>query len=558
MKKIYLILLLLIALFFEHCSDMLDTYPQDKLSDHSFWNKPDDFRDVANNFYLGLKGMNLYDYDSDLAYGWSTNTESSGTYVAPDNWPEWDNNYKRLREINYLLMKAEDYPNPEEIEQYVAIAHFFRAYIYHDLLYFFGGVPIIKVPLDINSDELMAPRNSREEVVQFILDELDAAIPYLLYENEISTSQKGRISVQAAQALKARVALYEGTWQKFRGNIRNDLLEIAISESKNVINTNTYSLFNALGDSSYKYLFIIEDRKSNPGNFTKKDNHEFILASKYAPDVRMNGVSHALIEQYHPTRKIADMYLCKNGLPIENANNNQYMGKLKAASEFQNRDLRMINTIRVPGKRYYSYGGQARDYSNPDAEGIGIEERTPGGGYQAHKFMTERPENVGEQSYDYPVIRYPEVLLIYAESTYERYGSISDDDLNLSINLLRERSGIVPLTNSFVNSNGLDMRTEIRRERTVELYMEDFRLDDLKRWEIAVEEMTMPLLSILYTGTEIEEKYPDPNNEFLKDSEGYIIHQTASERKFSEKYYLHPIPLKQIFLNPNLEQNPEW
>jgi hypothetical protein len=543
------------------CDSLLDVTPQDKITDLSYWKKTDDFKLVANRFYTFLKGADLYDRNSDVAYNnRDRDSESNGTYVASESDGVWNDSYANLRIVNYLLMQAEGYANKDQIKQYVAEAHFFRAYLYHILLYRFGGVPIITQPLDINSGELQAPRDSREAVVSFILDELDLAIAGgLPLENSISTSEKGRISQQAAQALKARVALYEATWQKYRNNTGtvNALLDKAIAEAKNVMNSNTYSLFTALGDSSYKYLFIIENQFSNPGGFTKKDNPEFILVRKYEYGISQYNVSHGLMQTFTPTRTMADMYLTQNGLPIDHPSNNQFQGKQTSRSEYINRDLRMWNTFRVPGIKYYNYGSMARDYNDPDAPGMGIQVATPGEGYACHKFMTER--NADAQGSDWPIIRYPEVLLIYAEALYERNGLISNEDLNRSVNVLRERGKVAPLTNEFTTANGLNMLTEIRRERTVELFMEDFRLNDLKRWHMAVDELKKPLTGIKYIGTEAEQNYPNnPSNPFVTDPDGYILFEASSSRYFSEKNYLRPIPLQQRFLNPNLEQNPGW
>jgi hypothetical protein len=557
-------LCIIIGCFALACDSLLDVTPQDKITDLSYWKKPDDFKLVANRFYTALKGCGLYDRNADVAYNnRDRDSESNGSYVAPESDGIWNDAFGGLRTVNYLLMQAETYGgNKDQIRQYVAEAHFFRAYIYHELLCRFGGVPVIRTVLDVNSGELQAPRDSREKVVEFILEDLDRAIAGgLPLEADIPSGEKGRISIQAAQALKARVALYEATWEKYRNSTQNvnALLDVAIAESRNVMNSNTYSLFTLLGDSSYKYLFILENQFSNPGGFTKKDNQEFILVRKYETGINSYGVAHNLMQQYTPTRRMADMYLTHNGLPVDHPANDQFMGKQTSISEYINRDLRMRNTFRVPGVRYYCYGSMARDYENPDAPGLGIQVATPGEGYACHKFMTERNVQNGQEAADYPVIRYPEVLLIYAEALFERNGSISDEDLEKTVNVLRARAKVAPLTNAFVAAHGLDMQTEIRRERTVEFFMEDFRLNDLKRWHVAVEELKKPLLGIKYTGTEAEQEFPnDPGNPFILDEDGYILYEASSSRNFSERHYLHPIPLQQRFLNPNLEQNPGW
>jgi hypothetical protein len=186
------------------------------------------------------------------------------------------------------------------------------------------------------------------------------------------------------------------------------------------------------------------------------------------------------------------------------------------------------------------------------------------------------------------LIRLPEMLLTYAESTYELDGKISDADLNNTVNVIRKRAHIADLTNALVNNNGLDMKQEIRRERTLELYGEGFRLNDLCRWGTAAVEMGRPICTYYaaYDGvaTELatEEKpgYPGTKmynatvwashmvtTETAQDSytagmptvkPGALITEPQSERNFSLKNYLQAIPTNQITLNGNLRQNPQW
>jgi hypothetical protein len=192
-------------------------------------------------------------------------------------------------------------------------------------------------------------------------------------------------------------------------------------------------------------------------------------------------------------------------------------------------------------------------------------------GYMLYKFICEKPTpGNGGGAFDWNVIRYAEVLLIYAEATFERNGSISDDDLNISINVLRDRVAMAHLTNALVTSNNLDMRTEIRRERTVELAFEGYRWDDLRRWKTAETELPQSLLSIKVKGTQWDAPivtigdYSTPglfyNLSENQLEDGCKILQPKSQRKFDpNKNYLLPIPTKQISLNPDkLKQNPNW
>ena len=157
---------------------------------------------------------------------------------------------------------------------------------------------------------------------------------------------------------------------------------------------------------------------------------------------------------------------------------------------------------------------------------------------------------------DFPVIRYAEVLLNYAEAAFELSEGISDNDLNISLNLVRQRvnPSMPKLTNAFVASNGLNMRTEIRRERTVELFLEGFRIDDLKRWKTAETEMPQDQLGVKITGTWYESNWA--NQARSLNADGCIIMYAG--RTWAQKNYLYPLPQDQRQLNPNLGQNPGW
>jgi hypothetical protein len=164
--------------------------------------------------------------------------------------------------------------------------------------------------------------------------------------------------------------------------------------------------------------------------------------------------------------------------------------------------------------------------------------------------------NDNEEGYDYPVIRYAEVLLNYAEAFFERNGSITDADLDRSLNLVRNRVNktMPKLSNTFVTANGLDMRTEIRRERNVELYFEGFRVDDVKRWKTAETEMPMDIQGITWTGTAWATKWTGISSKIVNG-----VYRLETGRTWAEKNYLLPIPTQQIQLNPNLApNNPGW
>ena len=153
--------------------------------------------------------------------------------------------------------------------------------------------------------------------------------------------------------------------------------------------------------------------------------------------------------------------------------------------------------------------------------------------------------------------------MILAEATFEKDGAVSDEILDKTINVIRNRSGVKmpPLTNKFVSDHQLDMLTEIRRERTVELAFEGFRRDDLRRWKTAETELKQAIKGIKYKGTEYESLgVLNSGNPGLVDENGFLIVEPAGDRQFiTNKHYLYSVPLIQLHLTPNLApNNPGW
>ena len=611
MKKIQIRYILLLAGLFSlsqySCKKELNLSPEDQLSDAAFFKTPSDFKLFANQYYAWTKNFTTLvgvldnphsDDRSDLfggggAFGSGTNTIPT-TETNYGNSGNWGVDYTRIRATNYLLTKAAAYATPSAIAQFVAEARFFRAYVYFDLLQLYGAVPLVQNLLTPDSAELYAPRTSRDSIVNFIIADLQAAIPNLPVSLAYGSADYGRVTQTAAQAFLGRVALYEGTWQEFRsGSVSryDSLLDLSSAASLAVINSGQYALFGTaasnalggnstiLGDSAQKYMFVLENIKSNPANVIKSANHEYILMTRYDNVLKVanTNITHSANGQ-GPNRKFVNMYLCKDGLPVEKSP--LFQGYSTFLSEYQNRDNRMRYTLKTP-YGYYWLGNA--NYRIDWVGGPGDMSKAQGPfiptGYANQKWTTERQCPDYQESEDYPVIRYAEVLLNYAEAVFERNGAIADADLDKSLNLVRLRinqdNAMPKLSNAFVTANGLDMRTEIRRERTVELFYEDFRTDDIKRWHSAATDLISNVggsaygnlsqfvspwpVSIKWTGTQYQN---GPNaygagSSLPKDANGCLItDQTA--REFSEKNYLLPIPAVQISLNPQLTQSPGW
>ena len=562
-------------------SSCLNLEPQAQLGDNLVWNKAENFQLYANQFYGWTRDFNLSstatygngvsdgphsDYRSDLLATSSLNQFSAGTNSVSSTDANYTNLYTRIYYTNLLLSRADGFGDQASIATPMGEAYFFRAYLYFELVQIFGDTPLVTQPLDIDSPELYGERTNRGEVVDQIISDLRQATE-LLPE---TPSEAGRVAKDAAWALLSRVALYEGTWQKFHSGGADattnterstELLTIAREAAEQVMTRGNYSLFynEALGDESYRYMFILEDGvQCNPANISKSANTEYILAHRHRYGDNMStNLTHAMLEgSCWLTRKLANLYLCSDGLPINRST--RFQGYLNPTDEFQNRDNRMANTFLQHGQRFWDNENATcrSTWTEDDLTRARTADVRSNSGYRPHKWAMERNGADNSESMDFPVIRYAEVLLNYAEATYELNGNISDADLDLSLNLVRHRSNpnMPGLSNNLVNANGLSMREEIRRERTVELILEGYRIDDLKRWATAETEMPQDQVGVLFTGTWFETNWAQQARELTSD--GCVLLYT--NRTWRDRNYLYPLPSDQMQLNPQLEQNPGW
>ena len=574
MKSINYIKAACLALMGAFTASCMELEPEADMGDSQVWSSADNFQLFANQFYSWTRDFTTSlvdsphsDMRSDLMCATAINTYSQGTNTIPTTDSNYDNAYQRIYYTNLLLDRANSYSDPDEIEVPVAEAKFFRAYLHFELVQLYGDAILLTYPLDMDSEELYAARNDRGEVIDQVITDLEEAAEGL----PETASEEGRLTKYAALAMISRVALYEGSWQKFHNNgsdatsnttRSSELFTIAKEAAKEVMDSGKYQLFynSTLCNHIYRYMFILEDAaQCNPANVYKSANTEYIFSHRHRDGDQLGvNITQACLansSNYFLTRKLANLYLCSDGLPIDKSP--LFQGYSTATSEYQDRDNRMENNMLRNEDNYWNNDGCWRVYWNDnDLEDCFTMTVTYGTGYHNRKWAVERQVEDYYESMDYPIIRYAEVLLNYAEAAYELDGSISDDDLDISLNLVRLRVNpdMPKLSNTLVSSNDLDMREEIRRERTVELIVEGFRIDDLKRWATAPDEMPEDQLGIMYTGTWFESNWASVGYD-TNDEGCLIIHDG---RTWDDKLYLYPLPSDQLQLNPQLEQNPGW
>lgn len=583
MKSI--IILFSTAICLLSCEDaFLDLQDLDSITEQVYFDEPENFVDASNRFYRTLHSPQNTD-GSGFAEISDYGTEFSGylqDFGQGINNPTdvdiyWNNPYTYLREANILIQKADEYVanggSMSDISESVAAAYFFRAYQHFRLLKRFGGVPIVTEVTNVDSEILYAPRNSRYEVVAQILADLDLAIAGL--PETATGADLGKISSVAAMAYKARVLLFEGTWEKYvgtatdfegsgTGNNSAAYISQAAAAAKSVMESGQYEVWNKNSDpsmenNSYKWLFSLEGSDSNPGGYTKASNNEFIIQTIFDFDSG-NRIGNLFTQinagRNSPTQIGLDIYSSIDGLPI--AKSPLFQGYATQDVQFIDRDRRM----------WANYDRQLIPNGSRPILPISAVNNS---NLENGKFKTYNDyRSVNQESYNYAHLRYGEVLLTYAEAVFERDGAISDADLDISVNLLRDRAGIAPLTNELVTTNDLDMLEEIRRERTVELYMEDNNhWNDIRRWNTAVDLLNRDLVGFVIEGTEYETDINlfDPAIAIFGYVEDYpsgvgpvraLIIDPKSNRPFNLTNYLWPLPINEVVLNTALKQNPGW
>lgn len=529
----------------------LDRFPETNLSDNDYWNTESDLMNATNRLYQQMDAFWIDNRADDAVNQGGPNQISTGNRTIPNQAGDWNDRYDEIFTANNILEKGVKAQVSDAIRnRYFAEARFFRAYAYSLLVVRYGDVPLLLKTLTHTSPELYMARTPREKVVEAIYADLDFAAQWLPKRADLPAAQYGRVTRSTAWALKARMGLYEGTRGKFH-NMNNNWqshLQVAIDAAQRVMGEG-HTLF-----ANYGALFLeAGEGPANTENIFVKlfgvSNTNLILGHNNSRDLE-NG-------RMAPTRNLLRQYLYSDGLPAWTTENSPSTTRsplfIPEGAEpsynaiFDNRDPRV-------GFTFFRNGEQA--YQGAWIPRTSLGSRTA---YAAKKGFSKTDQTInGAATLDRILIRYAEVLLIYAEAKYELNGTITDADLNLTVNALRARVGFAPrLTNAFVTANNLSMREEIRRERTVELALEGFRYDDLIRWKTAETVLPKDLLGAKFIAAEWTGTNPNSLN---LNADAVLITEPASTRRFrADRDYLYPVPFNEITLSKgNVVQNPNW
>ena len=581
-KTIYtLAVAFLTALFLSSCENFLETEPVDKLVPNTFFQTEKDLELYTNSFYQRMLPGGLEIVQSDEWGDYTSKNQSpayiSGYYSSVDEGA-W--NWTDLRNINYFLENFDNETIPQEgRDHYEGIARFFRAFFYFEKVKRYGDVPIYQKPLATDDEEqLYKGRDSREDVIDFILADLDFAVSSIRDGKDNSSSM---ITKQVAQAFLSRVALFEGTYRKYHQELglsstASVLLQKAASAALGVMESGQYSLYTTGSpESDYRTLFISE----NPVQ------QEVLLAVVYNNALkRWHNITWKFNSATYGNRWGLNKQFVNTYLQLDGSRFTERPGfdTIQFVREMDNRDHRLAQTVRSLG------------YTRSDGSAA-----PPNFGYTytgyhllKHSLDDKRLDGISEAYNSIPMIRYAEVLLNYAEAKAE-LGEFDESVWNQTIAPLRQRAGVnstMPIkADSYLTETYFPEITdtyllEVRRERGIELCYEGFRYDDLLRWKkgelvemswkgIYVPGLNVPMdldgngtLDVAFVETVPNEKVSgviyfvvDGTNSILSEgTSGHIIWRANESRDFSDKKYLHPISNTDLVLNPNLGQNPGW
>jgi hypothetical protein len=594
-KHIIKVCLMVVATMVSYsCNDeFLERYPLDQISNESFWNTENDLRVYNNSFYhiarreddVSMLMGHDEGFDSNRSSIWhldgfSDNTAPrharhiryqqvrAGKHNIP-NSPEWYG-YKGWNFLRAINVGLENYGKAKVTEEvrnrYIGEARFFRAWFYADKISKFGAVQWVDQSLNIDDEDILyGERDDRDFVMGKVLEDINFATSNMP-DNWGDGGAPGRVNRWGALLIKSRICLFEGTWRKYHGLTGADTwLQEAASAAKELMDDGPYSLYSTGNPTTdYNAMHHLLDLSGNP---------EVIYWKRYDPSIFTNH-----IQSYHKdynggaTKSMVEDYLCTDGLPITLSP--EYQGDEVYENIFENRDPRLRQTVLHPeDQAIYRYGNHDFDaFGYPRIQGMagGLKSYT---GYHIIKVYEVREAHATYNTSATPAIimRFSEALLNYAEAKAE-LGTLTQGDLDISINLIRDRVGMphfdlsnVPVDPRYVPQWHSDpLIVEIRRERRVELFMEGFRYDDIRRWK---------------WGKILENKdYGmrwDEANRTRFDPQGQTTVQTSvvdgveyldiykgtdfATPVFDEsKHYFWPMPLNLTSENPNLGQNPGW
>lgn len=498
MKKILCtgVALLLIFYFYSCDESFLNTISTDTYNEANWWQTESQAISSINGCYAVLRNGQIYGISAFREENISPNSYSMsgdspldvGTHdPSNDNRfrDKWNTYYQGIGRVNNLFDNIDRVQMDPDLKQRIkGEASFLRGLFYYNLVNYFGGVPLILESPNFEEQGKL-PRNTRQEVIDQVLIDLNNAVSSLPVS--YTGSDIGRATKGAALAFKTRVLLYESRWSE------------AAQTAKEVINLNKYILF-----PDYRGLFMLDN----------EGNDEVIFDVQYlVPDYPTSwDIIIELQINVAPTLDLVTSYLMKDGLSIQES------PLYDPLNPYENRDPRLHKTVVIPG---YMYKGGIVSPTKYFSTGYGFKK------YATYSDDVYLP-NINNSEINFIVLRYADILLMYAEAQNEAAGS--DESVYDALNQIRERAGMPDIPEGLTKE---EMREVIRHERRIELAGEALYYHDIRRWRTAEAVM----------------------NATVQNSKGEVVQVRAFNK---DRDYLWPIHEITRQDNPNLEQNPNY
>lgn len=561
-KIIYILSLLLSVALLPGCQDFLEEAPLDAPATGQFFNNEAEINAALTAVYKSIYwnfGNTAYQSVMD---GWTDLGLLRAVELGEGNFDVfnqhssgiWSRAYTTIQRANTMLEGMEsgkEHMPAETYEQMRAEARGLRAFAYFYLTFMFGDVPLITEPLTTDAFYTQT-RTPKADVIRFIYDELDAVAGVL----DWTPADRGRMSKAVALGLKARTALF------------NKEYALAAEAAKQVIDGAGLGLNPKFGD-----LFTRSGQEPNAGNEIMFE----VLYSDADPNntnwLPLGSISRAAGGQSgrFPQQRLVDMFEAKDGMRIDESE--VYDPKHPRL----NRDQRLKYTVAMPGDTIfmnlvtvvYDIYHDTTSFRNPDgtwSTRTNADFDNPFGPAKSGVGLlwakyTMNDENAFAARVNFILMRYAEILLMYAEAKIEQ--NSLDATVIDAINQVRLRAG-QPEIPVAIHNDQEALRQLIRRERVAELAMEGFRWFDIRRWDIAELVMPLPVVGIAkdlaqmpptpnFTATPVH----DLNN--IPDYTGQLdLRFTRENRYWYPRLELLPVPQSERDINPLLSQNPGW
>lgn len=515
-----------------------------------------------------------------------------GFHAGNARFHRWGTLYKLIRQANIFLAEAHvipqsgdqlDYLGDEELQELRAQARFLRAYYYYLLFELYGPVPILydKV-LDPYADELDLPRNSVDEVVEYVCSEMQALIDeegglqeIETDENRLALPTKGvALAVIAKIRILAASPLFNGGYTEALQVTNPDGKRLFPDADSNKWKLAQTAIENFLTFAAGKYELYKEYNKDgsyNPDqslyNMFMSYNDEIIWASSKTffnalPNWGYDWVCTPFSEQKGNQsagvmQELVDDFFMKDGLTIEESPlypNEPGFTKVDGQdiyNEWINREPRFYQSVFYQGKKWQVKNNVINFYYGSN-NGADKATNYPATGYLLFKRTCRKLYNQGSS----PKVQYRPSIIFRLADFYLLYAEvlIETDPTNPKIleyiDKVRDRAGI-PLLQDIkpeILGNQTALREAVRRERRIELNTEGYRFFDVRRWMVAEQD------GYRQGGDFYGMNMFGPKGDRMAFYEKVLV----ETRKFEKKNYLYPIPLTQVQISKQMVQNPLW